>query len=152
VGDGNAGSAGISPGADIAVPDGADSHDVGQPAAEAAPPLPSAEQAHHFLKDDNDRRVEELKIRTQGKVVLDGAFESMKATTYLKHILLDLGVLDRADLDFEGQKSKALDKIEQEVAEHQKQLEAAQRQAMLMGQGPGVPIHDGRVTRPGPRR
>jgi hypothetical protein len=111
----------------------------------AEPPTPEA--AHHFLKDDNNRRVEALKVATNGKVILDGAFESMKATTYLKHILLDLGVLDRADLDFEGQRSQALDQIEKEVAEHQAQLEAAQRMAVLQGQG-GPPVHNGRVTRP----
>lgn len=98
---------------------------------------PTPEEAHHFLKSDNDRRIHELVKRTQGRINLEGAFESMRATTYLKHLCVEMGVLDRADLDFEGQRCTALDKIESEVTDHEQALEKAKAQALLMGKLPG---------------
>jgi hypothetical protein len=101
------------------------------------PEVPTPEEAHHFLKDDNERRCTELLERTQGRINLNGAWESMRATTYLKHLCVEMGVLDRADLDFEGQRSTALDKIEEEVTQHEAALAKAQAQAKLMGKLPG---------------
>jgi len=95
------------------------------------------EDDHAFLKDDNERRVREMKERTDGKVNLDGAFDSLRATTYLKHLCVEMGVLDRADFDFEGQRSVQLDKIEAEVTEHEEKMRAALAQAKLMGNMPG---------------
>jgi hypothetical protein len=94
---------------------------------------PTPEEAHHFLKDDNERRCQELKERTEGKIQLDGAFTMMRIETYLKHLLLDNGILDRADLDYEGQRSTMLDKIEAEVTEHEEKMQRALAQAKLMG-------------------
>ena len=98
---------------------------------------PSPEDAHAFLKDDNERRVAEMKDRTGGKVNLDGAFDSLRATVYLKHLCLEMGVLDRADFDFEGQRSTQLDTIEAEVTQHEEKMKAALAQAKLMGDMPG---------------
>jgi|ERR1700722_3257352 len=109
----------------------------------------SDEGAHAILKDDNEARIFAIKERTNGQVTLEGAFDSLRATTYLKHLALDAGILDRADFDFEGQRAKQLDQIEKDLTQQEKEWEKqraaaehAQNMARLQGiQSNGVRGH-----------
>jgi hypothetical protein len=92
---------------------------------------PTPAEAHGFLKDDNERRIEALKVRTDGKLQMDQAWTMLRIETYLKHIALDYGILERADLDFESKRSTMLDKIESEVEAFEQQVKQAQLQQKL---------------------
>lgn len=101
--------------------------------------LPSEEAAHHILKDDNEARIEALKQRTGGQIQLDGAFTMMQLATYVKHLCVEMGILDRADLDYENQRSQALDRVVAEVDEREEKMRAAKAMADLMRAGPSGP-------------
>jgi hypothetical protein len=82
------------------------------------------EEAHHFLMDENERRVRALFKASAGTVDLENAFDFQKIATYVTHIALDLGILDRADLDFQGRKATMLDEIERQYDEAMRDREA----------------------------
>ena len=86
----------------------------------------SDEALHHQLKDDNDARTEAILKRTNGQVNPVLAAAGLRMEVYMKHILLDLGVLDRADLDFEGKRTEQLDAIEAQVEAMEKAMREAQ--------------------------
>lgn len=93
---------------------------------------------HALLKDDNERRTFEIEQRSGGQIKLEHAFDAVRAVTYLKHVLLDLGVLDRADFDFEGQRSALLDKVEEELTAFKAAKETALAHARLTGDPNGA--------------
>lgn len=83
----------------------------------------SDEEAHHFLMDENERRVHALFKASAGAVDLENAFDFTKIAVYVTHIALDLGILDRADLHFQGVKANMLDEIEKQYDEAMREKE-----------------------------
>jgi hypothetical protein len=126
----------------------------GAPVIEAPEPEPDDEARyddppdrlhHEHLKDDNERRIRDIAEHTQGQVKLDHAFDTVKLVTYIKHLLLDAGLLDRADFDYEGQRSKLLDITEREIAEFEKKAAEAMRLQKLGIAPPGMPGQAGPI-------
>ncbi|MGA9527151.1 MAG: hypothetical protein WBS24_03435 [Terriglobales bacterium] len=114
--------------------------------------MPAAE-ARDFLAEDNARRIAKLMENTGGRVDLSDFFVPFECVIYLRHLVHALGPERELDatLDYENAVSLKLDEIEDKMVQQQAALETAQRQAMLQGQGPPRPIHNGRVTTPARR-
>jgi hypothetical protein len=113
--------------------------------AHAAPPDLSG------LPERNDARVVALRERTAGRVDLTHAFDVTHCLVLLVHLAFDMGVVDRAEADFEQRRSAILDKIEAETADFEaKTARAAASDAVtkeiLMGKIPRIVGPPGRFT------
>ena len=93
------------------------------------------EAAHEFLMDENERRVRRIFVNSAGAVDLENAFDFTKVAVYVTHICLDLGILDRADLDFQGVKANMLDEIEKQYDEAMRSKEAEVARSKLKSAG-----------------
>jgi hypothetical protein len=91
----------------------------------------SDNEAWEFLVAENGRRVDGFNEATGGRVDLTDAFDLLKIKVYMTHICLDLGILERADLDFQGQKAMRLDAIETAYTQMMQAREVAEARIKL---------------------
>ena len=89
------------------------------------------------LKDQNAARELSLAERTGGRIAPGPAQAVEKLLVYVKFVLLDLGVLVQADLEWEAQRSEALDRVEAKVDDAEKMSRLA------------APTAGPRIIRPG---
>jgi hypothetical protein len=79
------------------------------------------EQLLEKVKDDNDALELDLAERTMGRVIPGPAQDTNRMLIYLKFILLDLGILVTAELEFEAMRAEKLEVVRAEVEKHEKQ-------------------------------
>lgn len=100
------------------------------------------------IHESNEIRVRDLEAKSGGQASLENAFDALKMLVLLEHVAVELGVIDRANLDFEGRRADMLSKIETQYEQMLKARDMAERQARLAG-GP-VGRRAGTPMRPGP--
>lgn len=73
------------------------------------------------LKAGNDEREAKLVKESKG-LVMPGDTRGKRMMIYLHHLLIEAGVLERAELDYETQRSERLDEVEKEWKEQDSKM------------------------------
>lgn len=77
------------------------------------------------LKEDNNAREFKLAERTMGRIAPGPGLDIKKLLTYCQFILMDLGILVTAEMEFECDRAEQLDKAEAHAGKVEEQARAS---------------------------